>query len=570
MSTENQADTQSEESLSDQASRYTLALNPLVGSRGKDLLDSAGILFKAMLNEPKVAVAQWLSFLGELSEIIGGKSNRAPQQADKRFTDPTWTNSALHSRLLKAYLAWSAAVENFASQTSLSEVDKQRASLFTTILVDALAPTNSLIANPAAMRKLLDTGGESLWKGLMNYIEDLFKNGGLPSQVDTSAFKVGQNLATTPGSVIFRNELIELIQYAPTTATVWKRPLVITPPQINKYYATDLSPDKSLIRFLLDGGIQTFAVSWRNPTVENRGWGLDTYVAALDKAVDAVREIAGSDDITMMGSCSGGITSVAYLAVFGAAKVQKIRNLVLAVCMLDTSAVTDSAFGSLITPETMQTAKAVSRLRGVLDGHDLARVFAWMRPNDLIWNYWVNNYLLGNAPPAFDILYWNADTTRLPARLHGDYIDLYFTNPFVNPGRLRLNGVTVDMSKVRGKVDSYVIGGVTDHITPWKVAYKSARILGGNTTFVLSNSGHLQSLLNPPTNKKASYTIGPINPAGPDAFTSSAERRQGSWWLDWRDWLHKRSGEEVDAPRSLGDNRHPIIAPAPGTYVFEH
>jgi polyhydroxyalkanoate synthase subunit PhaC len=570
MSTENQVDTQSEESLSDQASRYTLALNPLVGLRGKDLLDGAGILFKAMLNEPTVAVAQWLSFLGELSEIIGGKSNRAPRQADKRFTDPTWTNSALHSRLLKAYLAWGAAVENFVSQTSLSEVDKQRASLFTTILVDALAPTNSLIANPAAMRKLLDTGGESLWKGLMNYIEDLFKNGGLPSQVDTSAFKVGQNLATTPGSVVFRNELIELIQYAPTTASVWKRPLVITPPQINKYYATDLSPDKSLIRFLLDGGIQTFAVSWRNPTVENRDWGLDTYVAALDKAVDAVREIAGSDDITMMGSCSGGITSVAYLAVFGAAKVQKIRNLVLAVCMLDTSAVTDSAFGSLITPETMQTAKAVSHLRGVLDGHDLARVFAWMRPNDLIWNYWVNNYLLGNAPPAFDILYWNADTTRLPARLHGDYIDLYFTNPFVSPGRLRLNGVTVDMSKVRGKVDSYVIGGVTDHITPWKVAYKSARILGGNTTFVLSNSGHLQSLLNPPTNKKASYTIGPINPAGPDAFTSSAERRQGSWWLDWRDWLHKRSGEEVDAPRSLGDNRHAIIAPAPGTYVFEH
>ena len=570
MSTENQADTQSAESLSDQASRHTLALNPLVGLRSKDLFDSAGILFNAMLNEPKVAVAQWVSFLGELSEIIGGKSNRAPQPGDKRFTDPTWTNSALHSRLLKAYLAWSAAVENFISRTSLNEVDKQRANFFTTILVDALAPTNTLIANPAAMRKLLDTGGDSLRKGLMNYLEDLFKNGALPSQVDTSAFKVGQNLATTSGSVVFRNELIELIQYAPTTPTVWKRPLVITPPQINKYYATDLSPDKSLIRFLLDGGIQTFAVSWRNPTVENRDWGLDTYVAALDKAVDAVREIAGSNDITMMGSCSGGITSVAYLAVFGAAKEQKIRNLVLAVCMLDTSAVTESAFGSLITPETMHAAKAASRLRGVLDGHDLARMFAWMRPNDLIWNYWVNNYLLGNAPPAFDILYWNADTTRLPARLHGDYIDLYFTNPFVNPGQLTLNGVPVDMSKVQGKVDGYVIGGVTDHITPWKAAYKSARILGDNTTFVLSNSGHLQSLLNPPTNKKASYIIGPINPAGPDTFTSSAEKRQGSWWLDWRDWLHKRSGEQVDAPQSLGNNRHPTIAPAPGTYVFEH
>jgi polyhydroxyalkanoate synthase len=344
---------------------------------------------------------------------------------------------------------------------------------------------------------------------------------------------------------------------------------VITPPQINKYYALDLSPDKSLVRFLLDGGIQTFAVSWRNPTVEHRDWGLDTYIAALDQAVDAVRDITGSGDISMMGSCSGGITSVAYLAVYGAAKEQKIRNLVLAVCMLDTSAVGDSSFGSLITPETMHAAKAASRLRGVLDGHDLARMFAWMRPNDLIWNYWVNNYLLGNAPPAFDILYWNADTTRLPARLHGDYIDLYFTNPFVNPGKLTLNGVTVDMSKLHGKVDSYVVGGVTDHITPWKVAYKSARILGDSTTFVLSNSGHLQSLLNPPTNKRASYTIGPINPAGPDAFATSAEKRQGSWWLDWRDWLHKRSGEEIDAPKSLGDGRYPIIAPAPGIYIFE-
>jgi len=569
MSAENRTEMQPTESLSEQASRHTLALNPLVSLRAQDLLDSAGVLFRAMINEPKVAVAEWLSFVGELSAIVGGKSDRAPQPGDKRFTDPTWTNSALHSGLLKAYLAWGAAVEHFVEQTSLSDVDKQRASLFTTILIDALAPTNSLIANPAAVRKLLDTGGQSIWHGSKNYLQDLVTNGGLPSQVDPSAFKIGENIATTPGSVVFRNELIELIQYAPTTPNVRKRPLVITPPQINKYYATDLSPDKSLVRFVLDGGIQTFAVSWRNPTVENRDWGLDTYVAALDEAVDAVREIAGSDDITMMGSCSGGITSVAYLAVFGAAQERKIRNLVLAVCMLDTSAATDSAFGSLITPETMLAAKAASRLRGVLDGHELARMFAWMRPNDLIWNYWVNNYLLGNTPPAFDILYWNADTTRLPARLHGDYIDLYFTNPFVNPGKLTLNGVTVDMSKVRGEVDSYVIAGVTDHITPWKVAYKSAHILGDNTTFVLSNSGHLQSLLNPPTNKKASYAIGPIDPAGPDAFTSNAEKRQGSWWLDFRDWLHKRSGEEVEAPKSLGDNRHPILAAAPGTYIFE-
>ena len=379
MSAEHQPDTQTMDNLSDQASRHTLALNPFVGVRGKDLFDSAGILVKAMVNEPRAAFAQWLSFLGELTDIVSGKSERVPQPGDKRFGDPTWTNSTLHSRLLKAYLAWGAAVENFVTHSSLSAVDKQRASLLTTILVDAFAPTNAFMTNPAAMRKLLDTGGDSLVKGLKNYVDDLLKNGALPSQVETSAFKVGQNLATTPGSVIFRNDLIELIQYGPTTSTVRQRPLVITPPQINKYYATDLSPDKSLVRFLLDGGIQTFAVSWRNPTVEHRDWGLDTYIAALDQAVDAVRDITRSDDISMMGSCSGGITSVAYLAVYGAVKEQKIRNLVLAVCMLDTSAVGDSSFGSLITPETMHAAKAASRLRGCLRRMSRESKSGWMR-----------------------------------------------------------------------------------------------------------------------------------------------------------------------------------------------
>jgi polyhydroxyalkanoate synthase len=220
-----------------------------------------------------------------------------------------------------------------------------------------------------------------------------------------------------------------------------------------------------------------------------------------------------------------------------------------------------------MTPETRRAAKETSRVRGIVDGHDLARMFAWMRPNDLIWNYWVNNYLLGTQPPAFDILYWNADTTRLPAGLHGDYLDLYFTNPFVNAGKLRLNEKTVDMTKVRA--DSYVVAGITDHITPWKGVYKTAQIMGEGTTFVLSNSGHLQSLINPPTNPKASFVIGQVNPNGPDAFLGAAEKRKGSWWLDWRDWLHARSSEEVAAPTSLGSQRYPIIGQAPGTYVFE-
>ena len=566
MTSQNPTEAQDAGAMSDEASRHTLALNPLVAFRGKDLVDSAGVFFTAMINEPHVAADKWLTFIGELAEIASGKSDRAPAAGDKRFADPVWKTSSVHSGLLKAYLAWGEALDDFVTKTSLSEADKERAHLFTTILVDALAPTNSLLANPAATRKLIDTRGASLVSGLKHYLEDLINNGGMPAQVDASAFKVGENLATTPGAVVFRNEIIELIQYAPMTAEVFKRPLLMVPPQINKFYAMDLSPDKSMVKFLLESGIETFCVSWRNPTAANRDWGLETYVAALDEAVDAVREIAGVEEISMLGTCSGGITSAAYVATLGLAK---IKNVVLAVCMLDVSGTDESAFGSLVTPETMKAAKGASRLRGVLDGQDLARMFAWMRPNDLIWNYWVNNYLLGNAPPAFDILYWNADTTRLPARLHGDFIDLYFTNPFVDAGKLTLNGKTVDMGRARGKVDAYVTAGLTDHITPWKAVYKSARILGDEATFVLSSSGHLQSLLNPPTNKKASYVIGPARAADPEAFLAGAQKRQGSWWLDWREWLSQRSGEKVEAPEALGDPRHPVLIASPGSYVFE-
>jgi polyhydroxyalkanoate synthase len=567
MSTEHREPIPPMEGTFEEASRNTLALNPLVGIRGQDLVDSAGVLFKAIVNEPKVAAEQWLSFLGELGSIVAGKSERAPQAGDRRFSDSGWKESTLHSGMLKAYLAWGDAVSGFVDKTSLSDIDKARAHLVTEILIDAVAPTNAMLTNPAAMRNFVDTGGRSVWLGLKNYFDDLTKNGGMPSMVDQSAFKVGENLATTPGAVIFRNELLELIQYTPTTPKVWKRPLVITPPQINKYYALDLSPDKSMVRFLLDSGIQVFCVSWRNPTAAHREWGLDTYAAALDEAVDVARDVTGSDDISMMGSCSGGITATAYFATLGSAAQQKIRNMVLAVCLLDPNTADESAFGCLMTPETMRAAKETSRLRGMVDGHELARMFAWMRPNDLIWNYWVNNYLLGNQPPAFDILYWNADTTRLPAGLHGDYLDLYFTNPFVNAGKLALNGKSIDMSKL--KVDSYVVAGATDHITPWKGVHKTAQIMGEGTTFVLSSSGHLQSLINPPTNPKASFMIGAVNPSGPDAFVAAAEKRKGSWWLDWRDWLHARSGEEIAAPASLGSERHPVLTAAPGTYVFD-
>jgi polyhydroxyalkanoate synthase subunit PhaC len=555
------------DSLSDQAAGNTLALNPLIGLRGKDLTDSAAILMKAMVNEPIVASGQWLSFLGELGKIGAGQSERGQQPGDKRFADATWKNSAAHRGLLQAYLAWGDALNGFIDKTSLSDIDKTRARLIANIFIDAASPTNNPISNPAAVRQFLDTGGASLWRGFKNYVADLAENGGLPAQVDKSPFKLGVNIATTPGAVVFRNEVLEVIQYKADTPEVRKRPLIITPPQINKFYSVDLSPDKSLVQYLLKNGIQVFCVSWRNPTAKERDWGLDTYVEALDEGTDAVRDITASDDVTMMGACSGGITSAAYAGWLAAKGEEKIKNIVSPVCVLDTASGSDSAFGSLVTPETLRAAKENSRLRGVLDGQDLARVFAWMRPNDLIWNYWVNNYLLGNQPPAFDILYWNADTTSLPARLHHNYVDMYATNPFVNANKLTLNGVPLDMRRV--KVDAYVAAGVTDHITPWRGVYKTAKIYGDKTMFVLSNSGHLQSLLNPPTNPKASFAAGTAEAPDADTFSATAEKKSGSWWPHWRDWLFERSGAEVRAPATLGNNRHLPGAAAPGTYVFE-
>ena len=416
-------------SLSEEAARNTLALNPLIGLRGKDLMDGAATLLKAVVNEPTV---------GRRPMAVVSQRDRADRRGpirsrsaagDKRFADATWKNSGLHRQLLQAYLAWGDALNGFIDKTSLGDPDKARARFIANIFIDAASPTNMPLSNPAAVRQFFDTGGESLWRGFKNYLGDLAENGGLPAQVDKSRFKLGVNIATTPGAVVYRNELLEVIQYQPDTPEVRKRPVIITPPQINKFYSMDLSPDKSLVQYLLKSGIQVFCVSWRNPTAKERDWGLDTYVAALDEGTDAVREIAGSDDVTMVGACSGGITSAAYAGWLARQGEAKIKNIVTPVCVLDMASAGDSAIGPLVTPETLSAAKEASRLRGVLDGQDLARMFAWMRPNDLIWNYWVNNYLLGNQPPAFDILFWNADTTSLPARLHHDYVDMYIDEP---------------------------------------------------------------------------------------------------------------------------------------------
>lgn len=555
------------EQHSDDAARHTLALNPLIGLGTHDFVEAAKTVFTAVVKQPEVAVGQWLKFMGDVGKIVTGNAEDRPvQQGDKRFADPAWKSSRLHHAVLQSYLAWADAVSAYVDKVDLDAHDRARARLLAGVLVDALAPTNALFGNPGALKKLVDTGGDSLWSGLKNYLSDLVENGGMPSQVDTRPFHVGKNLAITPGAVVFRDKMFELIQYRPVTAEVWRRPIIITPPQINKFYSLDLTPEKSLVHFLLSEGFQVFCISWRNPKPQHRDWGLDDYVDSVAQAVDVACKLTGSDDASMMGACSGGITSCAYAAREAARGSSRLKSLTLAVCTLDPSTADETAFGSLITPFTIEAARESSKKKGVLDGRELAKVFAWMRPNDLIWNYWVSNYLLGNAPPAFDILFWNNDTTSLPARLHSDYLDLVTLNPFRNPGALKLSGTPIDISKV--SFESYVVAGVTDHITPWKSVYQTARLLGDATTFVLSNAGHLQSLLNPPGNPKATYAAGVANVAEPEAFANAAEKSSGSWWKHWGGWLAERSGEKTPAPSNVGSAEFPAREPAPGTYVF--
>ena len=550
------------------AAEATLALNPLVGLRGQDLAKAAATVMGAVASHPDKVARSWLDFTGEMVRVVSGRSEREAPPRDRRFADPAWQNNPLAKGLMQSYLAWQEAVDKTVSSLELEGKDAARARLMSSIFTDAMAPSNNPMTNPTALKTLVDTGGQSAVRGFQNFLRDMTLNGGLPSSVDETKFEVGRNLATTPGHVVFRNEVLELVHYTAITEKVHPRPFVLVPPQINKYYSVDLSPQKSMIQFLLAQGIQPYCISWRNPTAEQRDWDFQTYIEALDEAVDASMAITGTDRVNIMGSCSGGITLSAYAAWLAAQeKSDKIEGLILAVCVLDTMANQDNDFAALVTPETVMAAKQVSAARGVLDGQDMAKMFAWMRPNDLIWNYWVNNYLLGNAPPAFDVLYWNADTTRLPAGLHANFLDMIFTNPFMNPGVLEIGGHPIDMTKV--KHDTMVIAGTTDHITPWKAVYETARLFGRDTQFILSNSGHLQSLLNPPGNPKSWYVKAKAARKDPDGWLETAKKHEGSWWLDWAVFLKERSGEEVDAPDAPGNAEFPPLGPAPGTYVFE-
>src|ERR1700761_6230574 len=461
--------------LTDAATGMLRRLNP----------GAAGLrLAAALVGRPGLVAGGGRQLAGDLARVAVGRSLVQPSRRDRRFADPAWTGNPLLRRTVQAYLAAAESVEGVVAGAGLDEADAERVGFVLTNLVDALAPSNNPLLNPAAVKAAGDTGGGSVLAGLRHFATDMAASPRVPAMVEPDAYQVGVDLAVTPGSVILRTPVFELIQYQPATATVRAVPLLVVPPVINKYYVLDLAPGRSMVEYLVGAGQQVFMISWRNPDARNSEWDLDTYGQAVLDAMDAVQRVTGSEQ-TALDQARAGLTS------------------------------------AVIDDRTARLAAATSRARGYLDGRALAEVFAWLRPNDLIWNYWVNNYLLGRKPPRFDILFWNADTTRMTAGLHRDFLELGAANALVTPGAATMLGSPVDLASVDR--DAYLVAGISDHICPWQSCYRSTQLLGGRRRFVLSTSGHIAAMVNPPGNERASFQVSEEIPADPEQWLRDAQ-----------------------------------------------
>lgn len=530
-----------------------------------DFAKSLATFYGAAFSQPAKAGMASLSAVQEMMRSFTGGAEIQPMKGDKRFKDPVWNTNPAYRALMQSYLAWSTGITGWVDSLDAEPRDKLRAKLVADLFTDALSPTNALLTNPSAMKATLDQGGKNLVSGFQHLMTDMTKNGGLPSMVDKTKFKVGQDLGASEGQVVYAEDHLELIQYAPSTEQVWKRPVFIVPPQINKFYVWDLAPGRSIVENLVNQGHQVFIVSWRNPGEDQADWDFESYVMALDRATEVATEITGSPDLNIVGACSGGITAALLVALWGARGVERAKSLSLFVAILDVTGAKDTSLGLFANFETLELARMFSRSKGVLEGKDLERAFAWLRPNDLIWAYWVNNYLMGNEPPAFDILYWNADTTNLPATLHGDMLNLLSSGGFTGDTGPTIGGENLNLGLI--KCDTYLLGGETDHITPWDGCYLTRAGLGGDSTYVLSQSGHIQSLINPPGNPKARYMTNEGPHDSPETFQAGATQHSGSWWPHWVAYLDERGGTKVKAKKTLGSRAHKPICPAPGNYV---
>jgi polyhydroxyalkanoate synthase subunit PhaC len=484
--------------------------------------------------------------------------------SDRRFADPAWTDNPYFHALRLAYLAECEFARAIIGSSGVDAKQAAKASLGLDLLLDAIAPTNFLVSNPTAMKRAFDSAGMSVVRGMRNFVLDAIQNRGRPRQVDRSAFTVGQNLATTPAKVIFRNELMELLQYEPQTDTVHSTPLLCSPPWINKYYIMDLAPERSFIEWAIKHNRTVFAISYRNPTAEMSGTSMEDYlVSGPQQALDVISEVTGSPKIDIVGLCLGGALTAITAAYLTQAGDGRVGDVTLLNTMLDYS---DPGMLGIFTDEESvgRLEKEMAKSGGTLEGKSMAGTFDIMRANDLIFNYVVSNWLLGQDPPVFDILAWNDDSTKMPATMHAFYLRNFYVRNLLAQGQLEISGQTIDLSTIKSNL--YVVSAKNDHIVPWKSAYKTTQLMSGTTRFILSNGGHIAGIVNPP-GPKSWYMSAADNPADADGWMSVAKRRSGSWWVDWAKWSAEHAGE-LTSPPTTGSAAYPVLGPGPGTYVF--
>jgi polyhydroxyalkanoate synthase len=501
------------------------------------------------------------------TRAVEGGTAPAPVQepADRRFSDRAWREHPYFAWLRDAYLLYGEYVRELVALAQADEATKRRLVFLAQQYVDAISPSNFLATNPEALQRAIATGGASIAQGLSNLVTDAQR--GRIAMTDDSAFEVGRNLATTPGSVVYRNPLIELIQYAPATAEVAKRPLLIVPPCINKYYILDLQPENSFVRYAVAEGHTVFMISWRNIPPELGSLTWDDYLEqGVLAALDVAREITGSKTVNALGFCVGGTLLACALAVLAARGDTPVASATFLATMLDFADPGD--IGVYVSREGLAARMPALCGGGRIQGSELASAFASLRPNELVWNYVVGNYLKGQTPPAFDLLYWNGDSANLPGPMYVEYLrDMYLDNRLREPGALSMCGVPIDLGRIA--MPSYVLATREDHIVPWRTAYQTVGLLGGDLTFVLGASGHIAGVINPAAKNRRNFWTNERLSDDPDDWLARARTQPGSWWTHWAAWLSDYTGGTRAAPKAPGSDKHRPLSPAPGTYVIE-
>jgi len=529
-----------------------------------DPMSLAAVSMNMWLDYAQLWQASWMKMLGQDVRPVA-----MPATGDARFKDDEWSNNFLFDFIKQSYLIASRHIQHAVSSVEgLPEESEKKVAFFTRQYVDALAPTNFVATNPQVLRETMSSGGQNLVKGLNNLLADIEKGDGQLriSMTDESAFQLGRNVATSPGKVVFQTDLMQLIQFAPSTAEVYRRPLLIIPPWINKYYILDLRASNSFIRWAVAQGHTVFVVSWVNPDARLAAKGFEDYMLEGSlAALDAIAKATGESKANVIGYCLGGTLLGSTLAYLAAKGEERFGCATFFVSLLDFSQ--PGELGVFIDEAQVQNLEKKMNERGFLEGSEMAGTFNLLRANDLVWSFVINNYLLGKDPFPFDLLYWNSDSTRMPARMHSYYLrNMYMKNLLGVPGGIELAGVPIDLSKVT--LPAYFISTVEDHIAPWKTTYKGAKYLRGPLRFVLGGSGHIAGIVNPPAAKKYHYWTNEAMPASADEWFAGAAQHAGSWWEDWQAWIAAQNGADKVPARTPGDGALKVLEDAPGSYAM--